>query len=223
MHAVLTGADLRPTRASGVGCRTSRYWRGTACGSSAIASPRSPPKHARRPRKPRSLVDVEYEDAARCPRAEDALADDAPILHPDSAAYTFLAERGPRRSFAHPNIQGQGIVSNGSDDERQAAFANALPRLRAHVHDAAHAPGLHRAARVPGLDRRRRYACTSSPRTSRRSTCAISWRRRSASEQGRGRRPQRVHRRRLRRQGPVARRVHLLLPGAERPAGRSRR
>jgi CO/xanthine dehydrogenase Mo-binding subunit len=71
------------------------------------------------------LVNVEYAELEPILRADESLADDAPVLHPDSATYTFLAERGPRRTFPHPNIQGQAIVTNGSDEERHAAFQTA--------------------------------------------------------------------------------------------------
>ena len=72
-----------------------------------------------------ALVNVEYEELPAVLRPEDALADDAPILHPDADQYTFLAERGPRRQFHHPNIQGYDLVTQGTDDERERAFLNA--------------------------------------------------------------------------------------------------
>jgi CO/xanthine dehydrogenase Mo-binding subunit len=125
VHAVLTGADL-PSNAR-FGRRLQDYPvlardRVLFVGDRVAAVAAETRAAAEQAAK---LVRVEYESLEPILAPEHALRDAAPILHPESAAYTFLAERGPRRSFAHPNIQGQGIVSNGSDEERKAAFERA--------------------------------------------------------------------------------------------------
>src|SRR5215207_2042356 len=125
VHAVLTGADLPPNARFGrrlqdypVLARDTVRFIGDRVAAIA-AETREAAEQAV------MLVRVEYAELPAILRPEDAQTDGAPILHPHSDTYTFLAERGPRRSFSHPNIQGQGVVTNGSDDERTAAFARA--------------------------------------------------------------------------------------------------
>ena len=178
VHAVLTGADLPPNARFGrrlqdypVLVRDRVLFVGDRVAAVA-AETRAAAEQAAK------LVRVEYETLSPVLSPEDALADGAPILHPDSASYTFLAERGPRRSFAHPNIQGQGIVSNGSDEERNAAFEGAY-RVFEHTF---HTPRLHQGYIEPHAwawcASTTTTRCRSCPRTSRRFTCAISSRRR---------------------------------------------
>jgi CO/xanthine dehydrogenase Mo-binding subunit len=125
VHAVLTAADLPPTARFGrrlqdfpvlagdrvrfVGDRVAVVAAETRVAAEAAAS----------------LIAVEYQELASILRAEDALVDGAPILHPEAADYTFLADRGPRRRPSHPNIQGYDVVVHGSDEARRIAFQNA--------------------------------------------------------------------------------------------------
>ena len=69
------------------------------------------------------LVEVEYEELPVVSSAEDALTDAAPILHEHAEQYAYLG--GTRPAVPHPNVQGQVIVTLGTDAERAAAFARA--------------------------------------------------------------------------------------------------
>jgi CO/xanthine dehydrogenase Mo-binding subunit len=125
VHTVLTGADLPPQARFGrrlqdypVLARDRVRFVGDRVAALAAETREIAERAAR-------MVDVTYEPLPALLTAEAALADGAPVLHPDSATYTFLAERGPRRVTEHPNIQGQDVVLNGTDAERAAAFATA--------------------------------------------------------------------------------------------------
>ena len=67
------------------------------------------------------LVEVEYEELPAVFSPQAALAEDAPVLHPDRATYAYLG--GERPPVPHPNIQGRRLVRQGTDDlaERFAA------------------------------------------------------------------------------------------------------
>jgi CO/xanthine dehydrogenase Mo-binding subunit len=69
------------------------------------------------------LVQVEYEDLPLV-TLENALASDAPLLHPDIDNYKFL---GPRRPpTPHPNIHGYSLVEKSETGESlEEAFARA--------------------------------------------------------------------------------------------------
>jgi CO/xanthine dehydrogenase Mo-binding subunit len=69
-----------------------------------------------------ALVEVSYEELAVVATPEVALADAAPILHPNADEYTYFGKRPP---VPHPNVQGQVIVAVGTDEERAQAFASA--------------------------------------------------------------------------------------------------
>src|SRR5207253_2058875 len=69
------------------------------------------------------LVEVEYAELPVVASTEDALTDAAPILHEHAEQYAYLG--GTRPVVPHPNVQGQVIVSVGTDVERAAAFAGA--------------------------------------------------------------------------------------------------
>jgi CO/xanthine dehydrogenase Mo-binding subunit len=57
------------------------------------------------------LVDVEYEELPAILDAQAALAESAPILHPDAASYAFLG--GNRSPRPHSNVQGYGLREHG--------------------------------------------------------------------------------------------------------------
>jgi CO/xanthine dehydrogenase Mo-binding subunit len=125
VHAVLTAADLPPSARFGrrlqdypVLCRDRVRFIGDRVASVAAETRELAEAAA-------ALVNVEYEELPAILRPEDALADGAPILHPEADQYTFLAERGPRRQFPHANIQGYDLVTHGTDDERERAFRTA--------------------------------------------------------------------------------------------------
>lgn len=61
-----------------------------------------------------SLVLVEYEDLPLV-TVENALADNAPILHPDVDSYKFLGARRPQTP--HPNIHGYSLVQKSETGE----------------------------------------------------------------------------------------------------------
>ncbi|HEV7662656.1 MAG TPA: xanthine dehydrogenase subunit D, partial [Chloroflexota bacterium] len=63
------------------------------------------------------LVQVEYDELAVVATIEDALADGAPVLHPDAERYTYF---GKRPVVPHPNVQGQVLVLVGDDAARAA-------------------------------------------------------------------------------------------------------
>jgi CO/xanthine dehydrogenase Mo-binding subunit len=68
------------------------------------------------------LIDVTYEELPGVYTPQDALAPDAPILHPDADAYLFQNETRPPR--AHPNIQGT-ITHTKGDADLEPHFAAA--------------------------------------------------------------------------------------------------
>ena len=57
------------------------------------------------------LVEVEYEELPAVLDTRAALADDAPVLHPDAAGYAYLG--GSRAARPHPNVQGYGVHEHG--------------------------------------------------------------------------------------------------------------
>ena len=61
-------------------------------------------------------IDVEYEDLPGVFDVRDALKDDAPLLHPDSASYTFLGPKRPTTS--HPNVHGYSLVEKSETGEQ---------------------------------------------------------------------------------------------------------
>ncbi|HEY3059087.1 MAG TPA: xanthine dehydrogenase family protein molybdopterin-binding subunit [Chloroflexota bacterium] len=62
------------------------------------------------------LVEVDYEDLPGVFSPQDAIADDAPMLHPDSASYTFLGPKRPTTS--HPNVHGYGLIEKSETGEK---------------------------------------------------------------------------------------------------------
>ena len=126
---------------------------------------------------------------------------------------TRCSARARARRAAHPNVQGTQAVHK-DDADIDAVFAQRAPRLRAHLHDAARAPGLHRAARPACCGSTSsdvvHVVCTNKmPFGLRDQLVTVAGRRRTRS-----RRRRQLRRRRLRRQGPGLQRAAELLPGA---------
>lgn len=69
------------------------------------------------------LIRVEYEELPLALTPEDALADDAPVLHPDAADYTF--RQASRDPVPNVNMQAYKVVGKGAVTDLQAAFATA--------------------------------------------------------------------------------------------------
>jgi CO/xanthine dehydrogenase Mo-binding subunit len=59
-------------------------------------------------------IEVEYEELRPILSPEDALAPDAPLLHPEASAYVYLG--GKRPQMPHPNIQGRRAVALHTDE-----------------------------------------------------------------------------------------------------------
>jgi len=59
-------------------------------------------------------IEVEYEELPAVFDAEEALAEGAPILHPDPSGYYYLT--GERPSRPHLNLQGYRLVQKGEQD-----------------------------------------------------------------------------------------------------------
>jgi CO/xanthine dehydrogenase Mo-binding subunit len=68
------------------------------------------------------LIEVDYEDLPAVFDPRDALADAAPVLHPDAG--TYRTNRGARKPVEHPNLQGD-LVHGCTEEEMEAAFAAA--------------------------------------------------------------------------------------------------
>jgi CO/xanthine dehydrogenase Mo-binding subunit len=122
VHTVLTGADLPPGARFG---RRLQDWPVLASDvvrfigdrvAAIAAETRSAAEEAAR------LIEVEYDELPALTSAAAALDEHAPILHPRAAEYTYF---GTRQQVPHPNVQGQLIVSVGTDAARQRAFAEA--------------------------------------------------------------------------------------------------
>lgn len=66
-------------------------------------------------------IQVEYDELPPVWGFDAALAEDAPILHPDVASYQTVF---PRTTLPHPNLQGYGLVTKGEED-LEKVFAQA--------------------------------------------------------------------------------------------------
>jgi CO/xanthine dehydrogenase Mo-binding subunit len=123
VHAVLTGADLPWFARFG---RRLQDWpvlaqrRVRFIGDRVAAIAAESRQAAERAAE---LVQVDYDELQVVASPRDALAEDAPILHPDADQYTYFG--GKRPPVPHPNVQGQVIVSVGTDQARAEAFASA--------------------------------------------------------------------------------------------------
>lgn len=123
VHAVLTGADLGDVRLG----RRLLDWPVLATDrvrmvgdrvAAVAAETREAADQAAR------LVEVQYEELPAIFSVEEALAEGAPVLHPDSASYRYLGQK--RQATPHPNVHGYALVekseSGASIDE---VFAHA--------------------------------------------------------------------------------------------------
>ncbi|MFN0070291.1 MAG: xanthine dehydrogenase family protein molybdopterin-binding subunit [Chloroflexota bacterium] len=69
------------------------------------------------------LIHVDYQELPAALTPAEALADGAPVLHPDISSYQF--RQGSRDPVPHANMQAYKIVGKGSASEIEAAFAGA--------------------------------------------------------------------------------------------------
>ena len=123
VHAVLTGADLPEHARFGrrlqdwpVLARDRVRFIGDRVAAVAAESRQAAEEAAQ-------LVEVDYEELPPIVTPDDALAEDAPILHPDADQYAYFG--GTRPGVPHPNVQGQLVITVGSDRAREAAFQSA--------------------------------------------------------------------------------------------------
>jgi CO/xanthine dehydrogenase Mo-binding subunit len=122
VHAVLTGADIGFV---GVG-RQLQDWPALAIDrvrmigdrvAAVAAETRAAADEAAR------LVDVEYEELPLV-TLENALDENAPVLHPDAESYAFLAPKRPQTS--HPNVHGHVVTQKSETGENiDEVFARA--------------------------------------------------------------------------------------------------
>jgi len=116
VRAVITGADIARRRFGRrlqdwpVLCWDRALFIGDRIAAIAADSAQIADEAARR-------VEVEYEELPAVLDTKAALADGAPVLHPDAAGYAFLG--GSRAPRPHPNVQGYGLREHG---EVAAAF-----------------------------------------------------------------------------------------------------
>ncbi len=122
VHAVLTGADIGERRFG-------RYlydWPVLAFGKVLFVGERVAAVAAETREAAEeavSRVQVEYEELPPVFDLEDALRDDAPVLHPAPDGYYYLTGQRPPRP--HPNLQGHKIIQKGEPDiERVFAQAH---------------------------------------------------------------------------------------------------
>jgi CO/xanthine dehydrogenase Mo-binding subunit len=122
VHAVLTGADIPNVRLG----RRLLDWPALATDrvrmvGDRVAAVAAETKDAAE--EAARLVEVEYEDLPLV-TLDNALSDDAPILHPDIDSYTYLGPKRPRT--AHPNIHGYAVVQKSETGESlEDVFARA--------------------------------------------------------------------------------------------------
>lgn len=123
VFAVVTGRDLRPLRLG----RRLQDWPPLAWDRVRMVGERvaAVAAETRDQAVAASLaIDVRYEVFDPLLDMRKALLDDAPILHPDRAEYTYLGGDEPARS--HHNIQGQITVAHGDVDAAKAASGAAF-------------------------------------------------------------------------------------------------
>jgi CO/xanthine dehydrogenase Mo-binding subunit len=119
VRAVLTGADISRQRFGRrlqdwpVLCFDRALFIGDRVAAVAADSADTADEAAR-------LVEVEYEELPAVLDTRAALADGAPVLHPDAAGYAYLG--GSRAGRPHPNVQGYGLHEHG---DVAAAFKTA--------------------------------------------------------------------------------------------------
>jgi CO/xanthine dehydrogenase Mo-binding subunit len=123
VRAILSGADLPPHARFG---RRIQDWPVLAQGrvrfiGDRVAAIAAETRQAAE--EAAALVQVEYAELPGVSSVDDALADDAPVLHPDADQYVYFG--GKRPAVPHPNVQGQLVVKVGTDEDRAAAFRRA--------------------------------------------------------------------------------------------------
>lgn len=106
VHAVLTGADIPNVRLG----RRLLDWPALASDrvrmvGDRVAAVAAETKDAAE--QAARLVEVDYDDLPLV-TLDNALSDDAPILHPDVDSYTYLGPKRPQT--AHPNIHGYAMI-----------------------------------------------------------------------------------------------------------------
>jgi CO/xanthine dehydrogenase Mo-binding subunit len=110
VHAVLTGADVRPARFG----RRLQDWpvlawdRVRFIGDRVAAVAADTLEEAE---AAAAAIAVEYEELPAVLDPDDALAPDAPLLHPDAEEYTYFG--GARPARAHANVQGHIVHEHG--------------------------------------------------------------------------------------------------------------
>lgn len=129
VHAVLTGADIGPRRFGKVlyDQPVLAYERVRFIGERVAAVAAETLEAAE---EALGLISVEYDDLPAVFDGEEALRDDAPILHPDIADYHY--SMGQRPAVPHPNLQGHGLSQKGAAD-LEPLFASAH-RVFEHVY-----------------------------------------------------------------------------------------
>jgi CO/xanthine dehydrogenase Mo-binding subunit len=130
VHAVLTGADVRPLHLG----RTLQDWPLLAWDRVRLVGDRVAAVAAETRRQADAAADavvVEYEELPAVFDPSAALEPDAPVMHPDHDSYRYL--RGQRRPRRHPNMQGEGVHEHG---DVEAGFSSAA-RSFEHTFDVA--------------------------------------------------------------------------------------
>ena len=121
VHAVLTGADTAPARLG----RRLLDWPVLAFDRVRMVGDRVAAVAAQTRAQADAAVRtirVEYEELPAVFDPEEALAESAPILHPDAASYLYLD--GTRPTHPHPNIQGRVVREHGDVDTVFASAAH---------------------------------------------------------------------------------------------------
>jgi CO/xanthine dehydrogenase Mo-binding subunit len=123
VHAVLTGADTRPTR---LGRRLFDWpvlaWDRVRFIGDRVAVVAAETREGARAAA--EQIRVEYEELEAAFTTADALADGGPILHEPDEASEYFFVGGTRPSHAHPNIQGHHRITRGVADI-EAVFGSA--------------------------------------------------------------------------------------------------
>jgi CO/xanthine dehydrogenase Mo-binding subunit len=129
VHAVLTGADIGPRRFGKVlyDQPVLAYERVRFAGERVAAVAAESLEAAE---EAVSLISVDFDELPAVFDGEEALREDATVLHPDIASYHY--QQGQRPPVPHPNLQGYGLQQKGVDD-LEPLFASAH-RVFEHVY-----------------------------------------------------------------------------------------
>lgn len=121
VHAVLTGEDVRGAYLGRrlLDCPVLAWERVRFIGDRVAAVAAETPEAADEALR---LIEVDYEELPAVFEPQDALREDAPILHPAASTYAFLG--GKRLPVPHANVQGHSMIQKG-DRTREEAFAGA--------------------------------------------------------------------------------------------------